>query len=170
MSGVNATIQFGVSGSFIGEADGGNLRFDLDTIGKTIKIHPGSTLKTQGDILYRTRRTLAGSASENLDLSGTLQDVFKNVIAAQEITAIIILAADDNVGNILVGGAASNRFQGPFLSTGAYVTAPGQAFFAVNPLGWPVTAGTADLLKIANDAAGSATYDILLIGRSAAVV
>jgi len=169
MSGVSASIDFTVSGSLKGDAQGGTLDFKLSPIGQSLKIKPGTATEADGDILYRAQRTLAGSASENLDLSGTLQDAFKNVIAAAEITAIVIQAAEANTGNIVVGGAASNRFQGPFVGTGAFVTAPGQAFFAVNPHGWPVTAGTGDLLKIANDAAGNAIYDILLIGRTAAV-
>lgn len=121
----------------------------------------------QANQIFTDQRTLAGSTSEELDLSGGLTDVYANVIAFTKIKAIYIKSAATNGGDLDVGGSATNGFNDWVGAVGDLITIkPGGAFVIVAPdaAGFAVTAATADLLKIANADAGSATYDITIIG------
>lgn len=126
----------------------------------------------QADKYFSDTRTLSGSASEDLDLIGTtLLDAFGAVITFTKIKALIISAAAANTGNILVGGVASglSTILTP-AATGIMTVRPGATFavFAgqADATGYGVTATTADLLHIANSAAGNASYDIHIAGTS----
>lgn len=124
----------------------------------------------QADLLFADERTLAASASEDLDLSGVLTSPLGATIAAVRIKAILIKAAAGNTNDVIVGGAATNAFVGPFgAAANTHAVRPGGVYLAVAPkAGWPVTAATADLLRIANGGAGTdVTYDVVLIGASA---
>lgn len=122
----------------------------------------------QAQKLFTDQRTLAASANEALDLSGVLADVFGATLTLTKIKAILIKAADGNTNDVIVGGAASNAWVGPFgSSTHTVAVKPGGTvmFVAPDATGYAVTAGTGDQLKVANSAAGSAvTYDIVLVG------
>ena len=122
----------------------------------------------QAQKLFTDQRTLAASANESLDLSGVLTDVFGATLAFTKIKAILVKAADGNTNDVVLGGAASNAWIGPFgASTHTVAVKPGGTvmFVAPDANGYAVTAGTGDLLKVANSAAGSAvTYDIVLVG------
>lgn len=122
----------------------------------------------QADLLYAATRSLATAGTDNLDLSGVLTDPLGNVIAAVEIVAILIRAAAANTTTLTVGNG-TNPFVGPFGAAAHTVAiAPGGVFMMVNPkTGWPVTAATADILKIVNSAGATAAYDIVILGRSA---
>jgi hypothetical protein len=119
--------------------------------------------------MHVSTRTLAASASENIDLAGgTITDPQGAVVTFTKIKAIHIRPAASNSGAVVVGGAASNAFVGPFgASTHTVAVPPGGILLLVDPnTGWTVTAGTADLLKITNaSSTGSATYDIELFGE-----
>lgn len=126
----------------------------------------------QANQVYRARRTLAASAFEDLDLSGAaLQNPFGTNIAFARIKAVGIAALAANVNNVVIGGAPSNAWVGPFgAATHTKAVRPGgfELWACSDATGWPVTATTADLLRIANSAGGSSvTYDILLIGATA---
>lgn len=129
------------------------------------------TSADQADLVFADTRTLAASASESLDLAGGLTDAFGNVLTFVEVVAILIVAADGNTNDVVVGGAASNAFLGPFAdATDKIAVGPGGFLFQAEPANpaWPVTPATGDLLKVANSGAGtSVTHDIIIIGRSA---
>lgn len=120
----------------------------------------------QANTEWDDTRTLAASASESIDLSGVLIDVFGNKIADAKIREIIIVAADGNTNNIEVGGAASNAFLLFKDATDIAVIEPGGKLYMSFPnTGRAVTAATGDLLKIANASSGtSVTYDIIIVG------
>jgi len=124
------------------------------------------------DRLFADRRTLAASATEDLDLAGVLLDAFGAAVTFARIKGLIIAAAVGNTNNVVVGAAASNPWATLLSATGTVTLRPG-AFIAVgtaatDATGYAVTAATADLLKIANSGAGtSVTYDIHIIGASA---
>lgn len=122
----------------------------------------------QASQLFTDQRTLGISANEELDLAGGLTNAFGATITFTKIKAIIVSAAAANGGDIQVGGSATNGFNDWVGAVGDLVAVkPGGAFAIVAPdvNGYAVTAGTADLLKIANtDGAASATYDITIIG------
>jgi hypothetical protein len=128
------------------------------------------TTNGKADVLFADQRTLAASASENIDLAGALADPLGVAAVFAEVTAILVRAAAGNANNVLVSQAATNGFAGPFTGADEPVSVQpgGAALFVAPNAGWPVTAGTGDLLTIANSAAGSSvTYDLVIVGRSA---
>jgi hypothetical protein len=148
-----------------GTADHGTPRSDAE-LDCSLRLEDG-TGANQANKCWHDQRTLGASASENLDLAGGLNDAFGGAITFTAIKAILIKAAAGNVNNVVIGAAASNAFVGPFgASTHTLHLAPGASVLLLHPgAGWPVTAGTGDILKIANGGAGtSVTYDIALAG------
>jgi hypothetical protein len=126
----------------------------------------------QANQVYRARRTLAASAVEDLDLSGTsLQNPFGVNLALARVKTVAIAALAGNTNNVVIGGAPTNAWVGPFgAATHTKAVRPGgfELWACSDVTGWPVTATTADLLRIANGGAGSTvTYDILVIGATA---
>ncbi|MBD3847105.1 hypothetical protein IED13_15455 [Bosea sp. SSUT16] len=121
----------------------------------------------QASNAFSDSRTLAASGSENIDLAGALTTIFGVVLNFASVKAILIRARATNVNNVAVGPAASNGFLGPFAdASDRVVIKPGGVFLVTAPAaGWPVTAGTGDLLTVTNLGAGSAVdYDIVIIG------
>lgn len=131
------------------------------------------TAAGQADKVFSDTRTLAASATENLDLAGSLVDAFGATITFAKIKAIVVKAADANTNNVVVGGDVTNTFFGIFADeTDALSLRPGACFALfcgeADAAGYPVVAATGDLLKITNSAGGtSVTYDIIIIGTSA---
>lgn len=117
--------------------------------------------------VFSDQRTLGASSSEELDLSGTLLDALGNSITFTKIKSIVVSSASANGGDIQVGGAAANGFNSWVGAVGDLIAIkPGGAFAIVAPdaTGYAVTAGTGDLLKIANTDAAGATYNITILG------
>jgi hypothetical protein len=132
---------------------------------------PDGTAAGTANRLYQGRRTLAASTTEDLDLAAVLTDSYGVAITFARIRALIVKAAAANTNNVIVGAAASNQFVGPFGAATHTIAVQPDGLFVVTAPGttaWTVTAGTGDLLKVANSGAGtSVTYDIFLIGASA---
>ncbi|MFE7073801.1 hypothetical protein ACFU96_27310 [Streptomyces sp. NPDC057620] len=126
----------------------------------------------KADKVFSDRRTLAASGTEDLDLAGVLLDAFGTAITFARVKGLIIAAAAGNTNNVVVGAASGSPWAALLNTTGTLTLRPG-AFLAVgtgvaDAVGYAVTATSADLLKIANSAAGTAvTYDIHIIGASA---
>ncbi|GAA3077830.1 hypothetical protein [Streptosporangium carneum] len=124
----------------------------------------------QANRLWSDERTLAASASEDLDLAGVLTDPFGASITFARVKGLIVAAPLANANNVVVGGASSNPFVGPFgAGTHTVAVRPGGLLVLMAPdaTGYAVTAGTGDLLKVANSGAGSSvTYQIVVIGAA----
>lgn len=139
-------------------------------IRKTLELANG-TGANQADRIFSDQRTLAASASEDLDLAGVLTDAFGAAITFARIKGLIISAASANTNNLVVGGHATAAFASWVGAAAHTLTVrPGGllALTAPDATAYAVTAGTADILKIANSGAGSSvTYDIVVIGASA---
>lgn len=122
----------------------------------------------QADKIFTDSRQLAASATENIDLAGVLVDALGATLAFTKIKALLIRAKSTNVNDVLVGGAATNGFIAWVgAATDVVKVKPNGMLLVTAPdvNGLAVTAGTADLLKIANSGAGSAVdYDIVVIG------
>lgn len=122
----------------------------------------------QASGVFHDRRTLGASATEDLDLSGTLLDAFGAVISFTKVKGIFVAADAANPEDVIVGGAAANGFVAWVGGATHTVTVkPGGVLALIAPTaaGYLVTAATADLLRIGNGGAGgSVTYDIVLIG------
>ncbi len=125
------------------------------------------------DKVFHDTRTLAASATENLDLAGGLTDALGDACTFAKVKAIAIVAAAGNTNNVLIGGDVTNTFFPMFgAETDTLVLRPGAGIIlwagAADATGYAVTASTADLLKIANSSSGSSvTYDVIIIGTSA---
>jgi len=129
-----------------------------------VQIEPG-TGTGYADVLWSDERSIAASSTENLDLAGVLADVFGATVAAAKVKAIQIQADADNANNVVVFGAASNAFNGPLSGTTPKITLePGQHFQATSEVGWTVTAGSADIILVANSGSGTpVVYRIALL-------
>lgn len=124
----------------------------------------------QADLLFADERTLAASATEDLDLAGVLADAFGATITAVEVVAIFIFADAGNTNNVIVGDATAPvpLFGG---TNPTFSVKPG-GFFCVgapNASGLlAVGAGATDDLKIANSGGTTGvTYEIAILARTA---
>lgn len=132
--------------------------------------------------IFHDRRTLAGGASETLDLSGVLVNPLGGTVTFAKVKAIILLNRSDEAlgahtatdAEVALGGAAADEFVGPFQTAGDAIGVPaGGVFFIAtrDAAGWAVVndyTGDADLIKVTNlDGVDQALYDIILIGESA---
>lgn len=127
----------------------------------------------QADKIFYDQRTLNASATENLDLAGTLVDALGATFTLAKVKGLIVAAAAANTNNVLVGGDVTNTFFPMFgAETDSVIVRPGGVFAVFcgegDAAGYAVTAGTADLLKVANSGGGTpVTYDVIIIGTSA---
>lgn len=166
MTTLNATLAITLAALLESTVDIGTVSHKTDYGPKLVLTN--GTGANQANQLFADTRTLAASANESLDLAGTLTNAFGEVITLTKVRALLIRAAAGNTNNVLVGGAASNgwaTWAGD--PTDVMVVRPGGFVVLAAPdaTGYAVTAGTGDLLKIANSAAGTAvTYDIVVIG------
>jgi hypothetical protein len=164
---VRADMAAKVSGRYTAASGLGSASFELDQTA-LVQFAPGTGIG-KADLAFADRRTLAASATENLDLAGALVDPLGAALTFGHVKAIYITARSTNTNAVVVGGAASNGFAGPFGGTAPTLTIPPGGFLMLaHPgAGWTVTPATGDLLKIANAAAGtSVQYDVVIIGTS----
>ena len=122
----------------------------------------------QCDKVYDQERTVA--TSETLDLAGVLTDVFGAALTFVKIRAIMVEADAANVNDVVVGGAGSNAWVGPFgANTHTVAIQPGDMWMmTAATTGWTVTPGSGDLLKVLNSSSGaSVKYRIVIVGTSA---
>lgn len=123
----------------------------------------------QANRIWTDTRTLAASATEDLDLAGVLTDPFGQSITLARVKILVVGAADGNANPVVVGAAAANAWATLLNATGTLTIRPGGLVVVIAPdaTGHAVTAGTGDLLKIANGGAGtSVTYDIAIVGAA----
>lgn len=137
---------------------------------RTIRLASGTAID-QADRLWTDRRTLTASSEDLLDLAGVLTDAFGATITFARIKALMVLGAAANPGQLIVGAATTNGVVGPFGAASHSVRVPpGGLFLIATPdlVAYPITAGTADILRVSNSSASaSATYDITIVGASA---
>lgn len=127
-------------------------------------------LAGQVNELWFDQRTLAASGTEDLDLAGALMDPLGGTAVFVRVKGLIVSAAAANTNNVVVG-AAANAWAALLNSTGTVSLRPGAtlAVFAgaADATGYVVTAGTGDLLKVANSAGSTGvTYDIIVFGAN----
>ena len=123
----------------------------------------------QADQVFSDERVITASSSENLDLAGVLADALGATLTFAKIKAILVVADAANTNDVVVGGAASNGFTGPFGgATHTVAVKPGGVFMAACPgTGWTVTPSTGDILKVANGGGTtSVKYKVIIVGTS----
>ncbi len=165
---LTASVVFSVSGNFQNDLDLGtdpNYNYNGN---KTLSFANG-TGASQADKVFADQRTLTASSTEDLDIvAGGLTDAFGTIFTLAEMKVLMVCAAAANTNNVVLGGDANSV---PFLSTAATTVSikPGGCFQLADPSagGYAVTAGTGDIIQVANSAGGtSVTYDIIVIGSS----
>ena len=116
------------------------------------------------------QRELAPSATEDLDLSGTLKNAFGELVAFAKVKVLVIVNRS-LLATMTIGNTAATQFLGPFGAATHTITLPPGGVFAVarpDATGWACAAGSTDLLKILNDdAVNTLTYDVGVIGEAA---
>lgn len=118
--------------------------------------------------IFSDTRSLTTGANEDLDLAGSLTSALGATITFTKVKALLISSAAANTTNLSVGPAASNGWAAAFGdASDKIVVRPGGMLLLTAPdaNGLAVTAGTGDLLNIANSAGATASYDIIILGE-----
>lgn len=163
---INAQVKLVIAATLANSIDVGSVNYPVN-YGANYNFADG-TGANQAKEIFTDTRTLTASSTEDLDLSGSLADAFGNTLNFAKVKAIIVIAAAANTNDVLVGGASANQVSSFFGDvTDVVKVKPGGMFCLVAPdaTGYAITAGTADLLKVANSSGGTAvTYTIVIIG------
>jgi hypothetical protein len=123
------------------------------------------------DMMWSDTRTLSASATEDLDLAGSLTGhLGTGTLTFARIKLLYVAAASGNTNNVNVTSPASNGVP-LFLAAGDGIPVkPDGKFVWIAPdaTGIAVTASTGDLITFTNSSSGTAvTYDVVIIGASA---
>lgn len=163
----SGSVTVSVAGTLLNTASIGTSGYNIN-YPKTLDYANG-TGASMANMVWTDTRTLAASATESLDLAGSLSNAFGSIVTFTAIKGIIISASSGNTNNVIVGGAASNAFiNWVGDATDTVIIQPAGTFCLMTSKagGYPVTASTGDILKITNSSSGSSvTYDIILLGN-----
>lgn len=163
---LSAQLNVNFTARLTGAGDLGTPTANINLSGQLV--FANGTGVDQADKLFADTRSLAASATEDLDLAGSLLDPLGAAFTPAKVKGIFIKAHDDNPGNLTIGGDANSV---PFLAAAndAIPLPPG----GLLPLFWPgtgvaVTASTGDIVQVAAAAtAGTYGYDIIVLATSA---
>jgi hypothetical protein len=142
---------------------------DAATLTAKVQLANG-TGANSADLLFHDQRTLAASATEDLDLAGVLASPFGATLTFVELRAILVKAASGNTNNVNVIRPASNGVPLFLAASDGIPVPPGGAFGWTCPADGKVAvaAGTGDLITFTNSSSGTpVTYDVFLVGTSA---
>lgn len=163
---LRATVYAGIAARFTAAPDFGtaeqNIPKDDDIVFES------GVGDYQSDVIWTDERTLATGATEDIDLRGVLFDIFGAAASFVEITALLVKSKKgvNNTTNLTIGNGTNPVPLGFGAATQSWIIPPEGAFLVVNPkAGWGATAGTGDILKVANAAGASHIYQIKAIGR-----
>lgn len=166
---LTSVIDLAVRATLIASPDLGQTRYTLaDGDWTEIQLASG-TGNNAADLIWSDERSLNASTTEDLDLSGSLTQPDGSAAVFAKVKAILIEADSANPSTITIFGDA-NGFVGPLSAATVTLALPANGRLAlVAPIaGWAVTAGTGDIIQVANNSgAAAATYRICVIGTSA---
>lgn len=163
--------DFGISATVRNTKDS-DLSAAADNLIKRYGVHLESGAGAgKADRIFADTRTLAASATETLDLAGSLTDAYGTTTSFARVKFILVSAAAANTNSVIVGANASADWVGLLNAAGTITLRPGATFAAMSgsadATGMVVTATTADLIKVANSAGStSVTYDVIIVGNS----
>jgi hypothetical protein len=124
----------------------------------------------QADMLWSDTRTLTASATEDLDLAGSLTGPLGGTLTFARVKYLLFKASGANTNNVVVSRPAANGVPIFAAASDALALVPGGWFSwgAPTAAGVAVTPATGDLITVTNSAGGtSVTYDVIVIGGSA---
>lgn len=122
---------------------------------------------SQASQVYQDTGSLGPSASTNIDLAGSLTNIFGATITFTKIKLLAVKAsAANNVANNLqVSRGASNGFIWFLAVSDGFYLAPGAFAIWYDPAGVAVTAATADIITLTNGAGtNTIAYDLVIVG------
>jgi hypothetical protein len=135
---------------------------------------PNGVAADQADMAWHDRRTIAASGTDDLDLAGGLTDAYGATITFVKIRALLVVADAANTNAVILGNATTNAWGGGVATTGpplghathtTRVHAGGAVLYLSPDAGFGVTAGSIDVLRVANSGAGTEViYDIIAVG------
>jgi hypothetical protein len=123
---------------------------------------------SQMNMWWNDQRTLVASATEDLDLAGSLTTPFGTSITFTSLKGLFVYAASGNTNDVQVTRPGSNGVPWLMAAGDGIALKPGMwvAWFNPNANGATVTAGTGDLITFTNSAGStSVTYDVYLFGE-----
>jgi len=125
----------------------------------------------QADVMFTDQRNLGASATEDLDLVGSLTDALGTGFSPARVKFLFVKALATNTNNVIVGAASATQWAALLGTTGTVTLRPGAWFAAAagaaDATGYVCAAGSTDLLKVANSAGStSVNYQIVVIGAS----
>lgn len=124
---------------------------------------------SKSEAVWHDQRTISASSNEDIDLAGALTDMFGTTVTFTKLKAIVVFAHAANTNNVEVTRAGTNGVPFMLAAGDGMAIKPGGIFVLIDPSsgGYAVTAGTGDLINIANSAGDSGvTYDIILVGET----
>lgn len=156
-------------------ADYSSSSFDLQTPTAPVRLAQQITLASgvganAADRIYADTRVIAASATDSLDMAGSLTDAFGVAFTPARIKGLFVRASAANVNNVNVLRPATNGVPTFLAASGGLPLKPGGVFLWLDPsaTGSPVTATTGDLIDFVNSGAGSSvTYDVVILAASA---
>jgi hypothetical protein len=119
--------------------------------------------------MFSDQRTLAASATEDLDLAGVLTDAAGQTLTFARVKVVCFKAAAANTNNVQITRPASNGVPIFLAASDGFALTPGAStcFVWPNATGVAVTASTGDLITVTNSAGStSVTYDVIVIGAA----
>lgn len=136
-------------------------------VAKSIVMSDGA-LSGQAQQLWFDTRTLLASTADNLDLNLSLTNGLGQQVNFNRVKGLFVYSHPANTNVIAVGGG-TNPFVNWVADASDIVNVrPGGFMCLVAPdlTAYAVTAGTGDILKVANGAGSSVTYDIVIWGTT----
>lgn len=164
---LKTTIALNVSSRLTADAD-----LDADAVREVRKVYDvtlrNGTGPGQAAKLYADENNLGASANIDIDLAGALSDGIGGTAVFGAIKGLVVYALPTNVNNVVIGAAAANPWTALLGATHTAQVKPGTTlavFVDEDSAGYPVVAGTGDILRVANGGAGTAVdYEIIIIG------
>lgn len=126
------------------------------------------TSADQCKCVYHTQGTLANGASTNIDVSGSLTDMFGNSAVFTKIKGIFIINKGIASGSTYTETSGENLIVSTSTLTAAIHSAPiepgGCLLFTSPKVGGTVTATSADLITLTRAGSSTITYQIVIWG------
>jgi hypothetical protein len=161
----NSTITVQVDASMTSSNDLSN------TVDRILKSYATALTNGTGDgnanMIWHDQRTLAASATEDLDFAASLTSTLTGAtLTFTKIKAIIVKAAAANTNNVNVIEPASSGLVLFLAASDGIAVRPDGLFMLTAPkAGVTVTATSGDLLTFTNSGSGtSVTYDVIVFG------
>lgn len=121
----------------------------------------------QASQVWSDTRSLAGSATENLDLAGSLTNAFGATVTFTKVKLIAVRASSSNnaANAVQVSRGSSNGVPLFLAASDGVALGPAGMLVIYDPTGFTVTASTGDILTVTNGAGtNTVSYDILIVG------